>query len=566
MLLLACLSTALMLADDFFQQLFTQANQSELELEYVSVLWVLNLMLWCSGMRWFVNLVLVLFATMQLIQLGHISLTGTPVTPYDLGKAVSESEEIRIALLHSLKHHWHVLLVWALPYGLLFVLFNRYLKPVPVRYGWVPLIIVLLILGSKPERALRRDMISFMPGPTRSSLYNSINAFSFYFARMAWRQPVAVDVDFRPYEITRNNNTPNGPDNIVLLVIDSLRHDRLQVAGYGRNNTPYLQRLAGAGELQVRQGLASSVATGASLPLLLNVVNEPGHIAMLQSGVANLFRRAKEAGYKTFWLSTQESRMLNGVGSQYIDVRQTREDDPIDVERYGDLAVNEWLGEQQWSDKNFVFILLRSVHSPYSENYDSADTDFEIWPVNDTHLTTHVKLNNAYDNSIYFVDQLVEQQIALLKETFRGNTIWLATSDHGQLLGESQQWGHNRLDPHVASVPVLLHQWPTHAQHKPYQLPEESIVSHYELGNWLLDLMGFALDNPNHTRNVHFFQSDELYGNNMYQPVIENGQELTFCDVEQVDNYVRLPTCAISDSLLTKDRSPDISADHQTYN
>ena len=46
LLALATLSCALLLADDFLQQLFTANNHAELEAGYVAVLWLFSLGLW----------------------------------------------------------------------------------------------------------------------------------------------------------------------------------------------------------------------------------------------------------------------------------------------------------------------------------------------------------------------------------------------------------------------------------------------------------------------------------------------------------------------------------------
>jgi len=50
LLVLSLLSSLLLMADDFIQQLFTTANQAELELRFVFVVWLFSLALWWCGM------------------------------------------------------------------------------------------------------------------------------------------------------------------------------------------------------------------------------------------------------------------------------------------------------------------------------------------------------------------------------------------------------------------------------------------------------------------------------------------------------------------------------------
>ena len=536
--LLSLLTTVLMLSDDFLQQLYTENNQAELEPAYVFVIWVLNLCLWLAGRRWFANLILTLFAFMQLLQLCNISFIGEPLTAYDISKLLSEREEIRTAAGAAADTHWPVLLAWGLPYGALFAIFNQWLPNAgrslePGRHSWVPLLLVVLILGSKPHRALEMDMLAFMPGPTRSSLHNSINVFSFYATRMMGRTDQFQRPHYEPYQV-KKVPVADAPETIFLVIPDSVRNERLGVAGYKRPTTPHLSALATSGQLQVASGLAASVATGASLPLMLNVVNEPGNLAALDSGVANLFRRAQEAGYKTFWISTQESKLLNGLDSQHIDVRITREDDPLNLSTGGDRVALEWLPAQPWAEKNFVVLNLRTAHTPYADAYRAEPERYTRWPTHDQNLSANQRRSNAYDNALLYLDSLLADTIEFATETFSGDLLWVFTSDHGQMLGENGSWGHNRLRPAVASVPMMAFERRDNFADTPYQLPDSNLVSHYEMGRWLLREMGFELINPNKVEGIHYFHNEKLYGDNLFQQVRETPEGPVFSDMHLV--------------------------------
>ncbi len=542
--LLICVTTSLMLADDFLQQIFSDNNLATIEPSYLLVIFVLNLLLWIGGHRWFALLVTALFAAMQLAQLTHISITGSPLAPYDIGKFFAASGEIVLALTYSWRDHAYLVLVWLLTWGACLMLFVWFLPRVAPRPSWIPLLLVVLIIGSKPERATRRDMIAFMPGPTRSSLHNSINVFSFYFARMAGREYEVSRPPFKPYAVRKMAVQSESPNNIVLLLVDSLRHDRLQISGYHRPNTPFLQTLQSAKSLQMRTGLASSVATGSSLPLFFNVVREPGNIDMINQNKANLFRHAKLSGYKTFWLSTQESKVLHGLGAKYIDVVKTLESDPLDIKLRGDGELVSWLQEKEWGDKNFIVILSRSVHSPYESNYE-LDDEAEVWSVSDSALPLSERMNNAYDNAILHFDSILEEKVEELKGALKGPSVLILTADHGQMLGEHNLWGHNRLQPNVASIPVLMHQWGNIGSQQVYVLPDNDYVSHYELGAWILSLMNFELHNPQYVADVHYFHGEDLYRDNLFRRVLESDRGFTFCDLNQVSTYHSETPCKL---------------------
>lgn len=122
LLLLSSLSAGLLMADDFIQQLFTPANQAELELRFVVVVWLFALGLWLCAMPRLVVALLVGLAGMQLIQLSHVSFFGEPLAAPDLVSLVDDFAEVRETGWVSFADHWHVLPSVLLPYALLIAL------------------------------------------------------------------------------------------------------------------------------------------------------------------------------------------------------------------------------------------------------------------------------------------------------------------------------------------------------------------------------------------------------------------------------------------------------------
>lgn len=92
-------------------------------------------------------------------------------------------------------------------------------------------------------------------------------------------------------------------------------------------------------------------------------------------------------------------------------------------------------------------------------------------------------------------------------------------------------------------VKVLLHQWGLAMSSSRLTLPDSDYVSHYELGEWLLNLMQFELVNPQNVANVHYFQGEDLYRDNLYRRVLEDHRGFTFCDLSQVSRYNDVSQC-----------------------
>lgn len=519
----ASLCCLLFLADDFIQQFFIEANQAELELRYVLMLWLFALALWLAASRWLVAVILPILAIMQLIQLGNISYFGEPLTPADLTSLFGSFADVYETGVHHFGDHWPVLVAVLLPYSLLMYIYCRYMSPARIPVRLLGFFLVFTILLAKPYRATYRDMDSFMPGPTRSALHNSFNAFAFYAVNLAFRKPVDLQApSFKPYKLVKHQNKAR---HVWVVVADSLRADRLGVFGYERNTTPNLSRLQKHQSLLVKPGIASGVSTAVSLPNFINVIREPGQHHLLRQQPHNLFRLAEKSGFKTHWISSQESKLLNFLGSRFIDVSITREDHPLLFARQQDHGVVDLIDRQQWDSHNFVVVNLRTAHSPYENNYRSHDEVLHGWST-DEQLPREQRKANSYDNAVLYLDDLLADIIQRF-EQLEGERYLLITADHGQLLGENGRWGHNDLVPQVASVPVMVMARDAPAE-RLQSLGQQKWVSHYEAGVWLAERLGFDLINPNSRTDEHFLQGKLLLGDNYIQVIRETSQGLQF--------------------------------------
>lgn len=501
-ILWATIATGLLLLDDVIQQRFTPANLAEFELRYVAVLWLFALGMTLLASRWLVWPLLALLAGMQLVQLGNLSFTGEPLAPAELVSLFGQPGEVWQTARHHWRDHWPVLLAVGAPYVALAWLLGRLPPPAT---GWRVLggVLVLAVLLAKPYRATYRDMDAFMPGPTRSSLHNSLNAFAYYAVRLAGReQPTLPLLPPQPYRL---QPAPSQAQHVWVVMVDSLRGSRLGVLGYARPTTP---RLAATPGLLARPGIASGVATAVSLPSFVNLVSHPGQHHLLRQQPYNLFRLARQQGFRTLWLSSQESKLLANLGSAFMDVRISREDHPLRFRQQHDHALPQLLAQQPLGPRSFVMLNLRSAHSPYEDNYRHLGTRFQHWPTG-RHLPYHVRKSNAYDNAVRYADDVLGEIIRQFN-ALSGERYLLITGDHGQLLGEGGRWGHNDLQPEVADVPVLVlaREAPASAT---ATLATQTHISHYEAAVWLAGRLGYTVSNPQWREGEHYLLGKLLW-------------------------------------------------------
>lgn len=536
LIFLTILSTLLFLSDDFLQKIYIANNHAELELGYVVAMTAFSAGLWCTGRRWFVMPILLLFASMQLLQLAHISYIGQPLSPVDISRLYSEWGEVSVAAGYAFADHWPVLFAWGIPYTLLFGLFWRYLPQTASRGAWLAMLLVIVALGSKPDRAVKRDMIFFMPGPTRSSLHNSLNAFSYYAMRMSFGRDRVTRPVYVPYRV-EPLTVAERPDRIWVILGESVRSDRLSVYGYERDTSPHLVALQHQGLLDIVPGQAASVATGSTIPLLMNGAAEPGNVDEITRKTANLFKLARASGYSTFWVSAQESKLMNNVGEQWLNQYRTREDAPMNYAQLGDRALLGELVSMVAFGRSFGVIHTRAAHILYEEAY-AHDAEFKVmWPAA-TKLGVNQRQSNQYDNALRYFDSLVSDVVEMAKG-LPGRTLVIVTSDHGQMLGDEGRWGHNVLTPQVAAVPMLL--FSTDGKSR---WPQAHVFSHNELHGWLAGQMGWRVINPNAEPSVSWLHGNNPYGDNLVVKITRVGAQTLWSDQQLVSRLASQPKSA----------------------
>lgn len=530
---LGLLSTLLMSSDDFLQQWLTDAsNHAKIEWNFIATMWLFNICLWLVSSRLVSNIVLGFFTLFSAVQLGNIAYFGQPLNPADLPNLFNDLGEVWQTGSASFADHWVVPLCTLLPFGTLFYLHNRYRFSTSMAWRGLCLILVIAILASKPYRATYRSMSFFMPGPTRSSLHNSINAWAYFSAHITDIDSVLDTGQGTPETFSYE---PSSATHIWLVIADSLRTDRLSVFGYARNTTPNLLRRLDNGTMLAKPGIAAGVSTIVSLSHTINQVYQPGRQNLLRNNNNNIYRHAKAQGYQTLWISSQESKLLSFLGADHIDTTLTNEDYPLLYAQRGDAGITEVLEQQDWHNKSFAIINLRTVHSPYASNYEGIADHLAHWPTDDAQ-NRHERENNAYDNALVFLDQVLEDIISRF-EALPGEGYLVITGDHGQFLGRDNRWGHNKLEPEITEVPVLV----LSKNSPPKALDDirsERWVSHLEMMRWIGSKMGIVVQNAQPDANLHFVKGSKLLGDNHIMTVRESDSGLIYGPKKLVSEWL----------------------------
>jgi arylsulfatase A-like enzyme len=285
--------------------------------------------------------------------------------------------------------------------------------------------------------------------------------------------------------------------NLLFVVIDTLRADRLSAYGYDRETSPNIDKLAASGVLFSEQ-LSQSSWTKCSMasmwtgtyPARTGVTRSPQAVSDDALMPAEIL---KEAGFRTFAI-WRNGWIRPGFGfAQGFEVYHSPRASPVPQsvrrERPSASVIGtdqdtvhsaiEFLrthGDERW----FLYLHLMDVHQYV---YDEETALFG---------TTY---SDIYDNSIRWDDRVLGSLIDQIDARgLREKTMIVLISDHGEAFGEHGREGHARdVYGEVTTTPFIIS--------FPFSLEPGAVVqastANVDIWPTLLDLLGLpGLDAP----------------------------------------------------------------------
>ena len=280
-----------------------------------------------------------------------------------------------------------------------------------------------------------------------------------------------------------------GPPNLLLVLLDTTRADRLSCYGHGVETTPTLDRLAQGGVRFARVHAHSSltpVSTGTllsgALPFRHGVrsLYVVGRESMTED-VASLFELLSRSGRRTAGFVSAKP-----MGRQYGLARgfDTYEDDMAGTrERYGlagfldapqrpgdetvDLALG-WL-DRHASEPFALMVHMFDAHDPsfvppreFLERHVSFTLPPDLGRAVAPGALPAVQRSRAallelYDAELRFMDQQVARLLRRLDRLgVRERTLVVVTADHGEAFGEHDFYTHGLLYEEQLLVPLVM--------------------------------------------------------------------------------------------------------------
>jgi arylsulfatase len=279
--------------------------------------------------------------------------------------------------------------------------------------------------------------------------------------------------------------------NIVFVLVDTLRSERMSAYGYERETTPFLTELAETG-IRFDHHIAQSSWTKSSMASIWTSLNP------IRSGVTK-FNHAisadatlpaeilKEHGFKTvglyrngwvhgyFGFDQGFDKYYRPMGAQVNPAVQRMRPNAqafgADEHLMGDAI--EFLRIQGKSSRWFLYLHLMDLHE-YTYDEESALFGNTV--------------PDLYDNSVRRTDWVLSTLYDYLRQSdLLKDTIFVVLSDHGEAFGERGFEGHARAGyPETTETPWIIS--------LPFSLPSGVVVetrtTNVDVWPTLLDLMG----------------------------------------------------------------------------
>lgn len=246
------------------------------------------------------------------------------------------------------------------------------------------------------------------------------------------------------------------PNLIVFIVGETTRAANFSLNGYHRPTnealTPYLNEIAYYPDTQ-----ACGTSTAVSVPCMFLPTPREEYKTGSELHIENLLDVYKQAGYKVLWRD-------NDGGCKHICDRVLYEEPCDEKVCLDDILLRGLKGKISASrDNQLVVLHTRGSHGPtYNQQYDESSNHYAP-ACQDNYLwnCTPEELTNAYDNTVHYVSGFIARTIELLQSLQgRYNTALFYVSDHGESLGENDQYLHaapyNKAPDYQINVPMLL--------------------------------------------------------------------------------------------------------------
>ena len=380
-------------------------------------------------------------------------------------------------------------------------------------YALTPLFISIAIKRTSFERATKH-LLSRMETTVPWQLLSSYAAYRSQLSNM---ENILNHLQSLPkFENLKDVNT-NTPRTLVLVIGESTTRSRMGVYGYERDTTPLIEQFEKDNPdfVVFNDVVSSRPYTIEILQQALTLADEQHPDLYLSK--PSLIDLMKQAGYKTFWITNQQTMTKRNtmltMFSKQADEQFYMNNDRNQSSRQYDSSVFEPFKNvlNDPTEKKFIVIHLLGTHMKYELRYPESDEYQRFndksglaFDLDDDKLDVY----NSYDNAIMFNDFVITKLFNLFKAS-DANGFILYFSDHGEDVYQTAPHdvlGRNEKAPTRAmyTIPFMLWQSPKWLTNHPnnFQSYVNRKFSTQDLIHTWSDLAGLSFDDYQPERSI----------------------------------------------------------------
>ncbi|VVO72186.1 phosphoethanolamine transferase CptA [Pseudomonas fluorescens] len=337
-------------------------------------------------------------------------------------------------------------------------------------------------------------------------------AYHRYLDTLAGMQEMLNSASTIPPLHNLKDSMANQPTTLVLVIGESTNRQRMSLYGYPRETTPELDKLKD--QLAVFDNVITPRPyTIEALQQVLTFADEDNPDLYLTT--PSLVSMMKQAGYKTFWITNQQTMtkrntMLTTFSQQADEQVYLNNNRNQNAAQYdGDVIepFNKALADA--APRKLIVVHLLGTHMSYQYRYPSTFDKFKDRNgvpagVRDDQLPTY----NSYDNAVLYNDFVVSSLIKDYAKT-DPNGFLLYLSDHGEDVFDSPghgTLGRNESKPTAPMYTIPFMAWAspkwreTHDWSFAGDLGRPYSSSHL-IHTWA-DLAGLSFDELDHSKSL----------------------------------------------------------------
>jgi glucan phosphoethanolaminetransferase (alkaline phosphatase superfamily) len=282
--------------------------------------------------------------------------------------------------------------------------------------------------------------------------------------------------------------------NVVLIIVDSLRADRMHAYGYPRETTPFLSALVQSGRMKkVEEAFASCSESFCGITSTL-ASRDFRNISARTFQLQDVLR---DQGYRTWFLLSGNHRAWNGLPYFYHSEEDTFFDGS-QTQRYtmdDDRLVLEGLERVPPASPDqpaFFYVHLMSPHYlgvQFEDSHVFTRSDDRVSPGLEPYkILSQLNKPDRYDDKVRQADGIIRDVFATLgAKRYLDDAIVVVTGDHGEGLGE-RHWAHGwHLYNEDIRIPMMFYDTPATSY------PDLTFATQVDIAPTILDRLGLPI-------------------------------------------------------------------------